>query len=90
MWPSYLGFDSTSRKVEENLPNILEKFLRVLVSKAPMSAVEKLKDLLRNHVSNTAPDLLSEFSEAVRLDKVGSKDRDLVRGLRILQTVFEV
>lgn len=88
--PSYFGFDSTSKTVGENLPSIVEKFLKTITSCAPDSTLKGLKEHLKDHVSTMSVDLLQRFCDAVRKDNVLLKDKDLVRGLRVLHSVFQV
>lgn len=89
VWPSHVGFDSTSKSVEENLPNIVEKFFKTMTIHASLSTLIDLKEHLEDSVSKMASDLLQRFPEAVRNDNVLLKDKDLVRGLRVLHSVFQ-
>ncbi|XP_052131205.1 DNA-dependent protein kinase catalytic subunit isoform X2 [Frankliniella occidentalis] len=89
VWPSNLGFDSTSKNVEENLSITVQRFLRSLNTHAPASAVNDLKCILKDYLSSVAPDMLNRFHEAIRRDRVLPHDKELVRGLSVLQSVFK-
>ncbi|XP_034245330.1 DNA-dependent protein kinase catalytic subunit-like [Thrips palmi] len=89
IWPSFVGFDSTSKAVEENLPSIIEKFLKTISSYASQSTLMSLKEHLKDHVSSMATALTERFPDAVRNDNVSLKDKDFVRGLRVLHSVFQ-
>ncbi|KAJ1521117.1 hypothetical protein ONE63_002819 [Megalurothrips usitatus] len=86
--PSHVGFNSTSKSVEDNLPTTVEKFLKSLASHAPELTVG-LRDHFKEKVASLAPEVLERFPKSIRSGGVLSIDRDFVRGLRVLQTVFE-
>ncbi|KAK3917413.1 DNA-dependent protein kinase catalytic subunit [Frankliniella fusca] len=90
LWPSNLGFDSTSKSVEEKLPAAVQRFLISLTTHAPVSAVNDLKVILKEYISLVVPDLLDRFHDAVRGDRALTQEKEIIRGLRVLQSVFDV